>query len=403
MKHKILIAAVAAAALTLTACSSGGGDGSSGSPKAESGPIKIGMVIPLTGRYAALGAGDKTAAEQMVKTINDDGGVDGRKLQLIIKDDKTDVTQSVTLFNQIAADKSVSLVLSSANVSASVAVGSSAQSAKMPILALGPVSAFADGSNKYAFTVPATPELYAQEMVDYLKSTGLKTLAIGYDGKDVYGTTGNDATKAAAKDAGIDIVMDEAYDSSATDFTPLITHVKDSGADGLLIWGSGPAPVIITKAVAAAGGIKLFMTGSEATTLYTKPAGAAAEGVAIASAAGVAGAAMPAGPFKTMIDDFANTYKANNDGVYPPQFAFDGASGIQLAAAAIKKAGSSDREAIRDALENLDVLTVNGHYKYSPTNHTGLTKDALAVVIVKDGQFTASEFTKGRFATSLPK
>lgn len=408
MKHKFLLAAVAVAALSLAACSSGGGSGTGSTTKSaasnsgDKSPITIGMVIPLTGPYAPLGTGDKAAAEQVVQSINDGGGIDGRKINLVIKDDKTDVNQSVSLFNQLAADKNVSVVLSSSNVSASVAVGQSAEAAKLPILALGPVSAFADGSNKYAFTVPATPELYAQEMVNYLQSTGVKKLAIMYDGKDIYGTTGNSATKSAAQKAGIDVVLDEKFDSSATDFSAQIQHVKDSGTNNLLVWGSGPAPVIITKQVAAAGGINLFMTGSEATTLYTQPSGAAAEGVTIACAAGVAASAMPDGPFKTMIDDFAQTYKTNNK-VYPPQFAFDGGSGIQLAAAAIKKAGSSDRGAIRDALENLDVLTLNGHYTYSPTNHTGLTTDDLAVVTVKKGEFVPTSFVKDQFSKSLPK
>lgn len=394
MKYTALVGAVAAAALSLTACGSGsGGD-------TDSGPITIGMVAPLTGDYAPLGKGDKAAAEQMVESINDDGGVNGRDLELEVKDDKTDVKKSVSLFNQLESDDSVSIVLSSANVSASVAVGETAENAGMPILALGPVSEFADGSNEYAFTVPATPELYAEEMVDYLKSTDVEKLAILYDGKDVYGTSGNDATKDAAEQAGIDVVLDEEFDSSASDFSAQIEHVKESDTDNLLVWGSGPAPVAITKEVASVGGINLFMTGSEATPLYTEPAGDAAEGVIIASAAGVAASALPDGDFKSLIDDFAVPYEENNDN-YPPQFAFDGAAGIQIAAAAIESAGSSDRDDIRDALENLDELTVNGRFSYEPDDHTGLTKDYLAVVSVTDGEFDPTKFTEEHFDESF--
>jgi len=394
MKYKALVAAAAAAALTLTACGSGSGDDT------ESGKITIGMIAPLTGDYAPLGKGDKAAAEQMVASINDDGGVNGRDLELVVKDDKTDVKKSVSLFNQLQADDDVSIVLSSANVSASVAVGETAENAGMPILALGPVSEFADGSNEYAFTVPATPELYAEEMVDYLKSTDVEKLAILYDGKDVYGTTGNNATKKAAEKAGIDVVLDEKFDSSASDFSAQIEHVKDSDTDNLLVWGSGPAPVAITKQVASVGGINLFMTGSEATPLYTEPAGDAAEGVVIACAAGVAASALPDGDFKSMIDDFADEYEENN-GNYPPQFAFDGAAGIQIAAAAIDSAGSSDRDDIRDALENLDELTVNGRFSYGTDDHTGLTKDYLAVVTVADGEFDPTDFTEQHFDESF--
>jgi branched-chain amino acid transport system substrate-binding protein len=399
MKHTIpLVAALATAALVLSACATGG---STPSATTDTSPIKIAMIAPITGPYSPLGAGDKAAAEQMVDAINAAGGVNGRSLDLTVQDDKTDVTQSVTLFNQLAADKSISAILSSAFVSASTATGPSAQSAKVPMLALGPVSAFADGSNKYAFTGPATTDNYAQQLVKYFSSVGLKKLAIGYTGGDVYGETGNAATKAAASKAGIDVVLDESFDGKATDFTPLITHVKSSGADGFLVWGAGPSPVIITKQFQGAG-IQLYMTGAEATSLYTKPAGAAAEGVIMASAAAVAADALPDGPFAKTVKDFSDNWKTNNNGVAPPQFAFDGAAGIQLIAAAIKKAKSSDREAIRKALESLSALTVNGRFNYSPTNHGGLITDDIAIVQVKDGNFVATPYTEQQFAKSAP-
>jgi len=398
MKHTFPLAAVAAAVVLLSACASGG---ASGGQTAQSGPIKIGMIVPITGPYSPLGTGDKAAAEQVVAAVNKAGGVNGRQLELTVQDDKTDVTQSVTLFNQMAADKSVAAIFSSSFVSASAAVGPSAASAKIPILALGPISAFADGSNKYAFTVPATPELYAQQLINYFSSIKLKKLAIGYTDGDVYGQTGNDATVAAAKKAGIDVVLDEAFDRTATDFTPLITHVKGSGADGFLVWGAGPAPVIITKQFQGSD-IKLYMTGAEATTLYTQPSGAAGEGVVMASAAAVGASALPAGPFATTIKDFSDPWQAANKGALPPQFAFDGAAGVQILVAAIKKAGSADRESIRKALDSLSVLTVNGRYNYTPTNHGGLTTDDIAVVEVKDGAFVPTPYTVQQFAASAP-
>ncbi|MEO7124389.1 MAG: ABC transporter substrate-binding protein [Lacisediminihabitans sp.] len=405
MKHRVLTTAVIlATALAMTACSSTPATTGSTTKPQEKGPITIGMVVPLTGPYAPLGTGDKAAAEQEVASINDAGGIDGRKVTLIVKDDKTDVTQSVTEYNQLAADKSVSAILSSSFASASAATAPSAVTNKIPTLALSPISVLANGSNKYAFTVPATPEVYAQALVDYFVKTGVKSIAIGYAGGDVYGQTGNDATKAAADKAGLKVALDEAYDQTATDFSALITHVQNSKADGLLVWGAGPAPVIITKQMhAKAPGIQLYMTGAEASSLYVKPAGDAAEGVIMGASIAVAGDELPDGPLKKQIDAFVTPWKSANGGVYPPQFAFDGLTGISLLKAAIQKAKSSDRDAVRDALESLDVLMPAGHYKYSPTNHAGLTTDAVAIVQVKGGQFKATEYALGKFKTNLPK
>jgi branched-chain amino acid transport system substrate-binding protein len=404
MGSRTLTALVLAGGLTLAGCGGASSTSSSGagSGSADKSPIKIGMVVPLTGPYSPLGTGDKAAAEQEVKQINAAGGILGRQVDLTVVDDKTDVTQSVTEYNKMAADKSYSAILSSSNASASAAIGPSAISTKTPTLALSPISAYADGSNPYAFTVPATPEVYSAKMAEYFASAGIKSLAIGYNGKDIYGKTGNDSTKAALAKVGVNVVLDEPIDPAGTDFTPLIQKVKDAKPDAFLVWMAGPAPVIITKQLQGSG-IKLVLTGANASSLYSKPAGPAAEGVVMSSSIAVAGAEIPSGPLKTEIDSFAQPWLSANANVYPPQFAFDGVTGIRLLKAAIEKAKSSDREAIRTALESLDVLTPIGRFTYSKTNHAGLTADAIAMVVVKGGAFLATDFTKQQFATNLPK
>jgi branched-chain amino acid transport system substrate-binding protein len=397
MSSKTVIVLALAGGLALAGCSSGSDDATS-----DTGPIKIGMVAPLTGPYAPLGSGDKAAAEQEVKKINAGGGINGRTVELTVKDDKSEVPQSVSAYNQFAADRSYSAVLSSANVSASTAIGPSAISTTTPTLALGPVTAYAGGSNPYVFTIPATPVVYAQKMVEYFSAQGIKSLSIAYNGKDAYGPTGNDGTKAAAQAAGIKVVLDEPFDPGATDFTPLITKVKAAKADAFLLWGAGPAPVIITKQLQGTG-IKLYATGANASSLYIQPAGKAAEGVVMSSSIAVAGSELPPGPLKSLVDAFAAQWQSANKGVYPPQFAFDGVTGIQLLKAAIEEAGSTDRKAIRNALEGLDVLTPTGRFTYSTTNHSGLDGNAVAIVKVQDGKLRATDFTLKQFATALPK
>ena len=396
MTKKPLIALVAVGLLTMTAAC-----GTASSAATSSGPVKIGLVAPLTGPFAPLGLGDKAAVEQEVARINAHGGVLGRKLEVTIKDDKTDVPQSVTDFNQLAADKSYTAILSSSNVSASTAAGPSMQSNRIPTIALGPVSAFKDGKNKYAFTCVAIPELYAEALVDYLKAQGLTKVAIAYTGKDPYGSVGNKATVDAAKAAGLDVVLDKEIDVAGTDFTPVISQVKAAKPDAFVVWVAGPASVIITKQFAGSG-IPLLMTGAEASNLYVQPAGQEGEGVTMTSNIAVPGRELPAGALKDSIDAFANPWLKANKGVYPPQFAFDGATGLQLLVAAIEKAKSTDREKVRNALESLDLLTPTGRFKFSPTDHGGIGKNAIAIVQVKGGELKATPYSLEQFKTNLP-
>lgn len=398
MRRTVPVVATAALVLALTACS-GGGSTASGN---GSGPVKIGMVVPLTGFLSALGQGDKEAAERVVADLNAAGGIDGRQVELTVVDDKADVTESVKQFNQLASDPSYSAMLASSFVSAATAVGSTAQSAKIPTIALGPVDAFADGSNPYAFTSPPIPSVYARALVDYWVSQGVKTLAIGYTGGDLYGTNGDKATAEYAKEAGIDVVLDESYDQTATDFTPLITKVVSAKPDAFVVWGAGPAPVIITKQIAGKG-IATYFTGAEASDLYLQPAGAAAEGVKAAATIALGGDALPEGAYKTKVMAVAKPWMDANNGAYPPEFAFGGASGVELLAAAIDAADSTDRQKIRDALEKTDLLTSNGRYTYSPTDHMGLDATSLAIFEAKDGTWVPTEAATKQFATELPQ
>ena len=196
------VAGALALALALAACGSAdeAGDDSSG-------PIKIGVVVPLTGPFAPLGIGDKAAIEQEVKRINADGGVLGRDLEVTIKDDKTDVPQSVTEYNQLAADRSYTAILSSSNVAASTAIGPSAESNKIPTIALGPVSAFKDGSQRLRLHVRRHPRALRRGDGRLPRGAeGIESLAIAYTSEDPYGKNGNDATVEAAEAAGIDVV-----------------------------------------------------------------------------------------------------------------------------------------------------------------------------------------------------
>jgi len=391
------VAGALALALGLAACGSaeGGADSSSG-------PIKIGVVVPLTGPFAPLGIGDKAAIEQEVARINADGGVLGRDLEVTIKDDKTDVPQSVTEYNKMAADGSYTAILSSSNVAASTAIGPTAESNKIPTIALGPVSAFKDGSNEYAFTAVAIPELYGEAMVDYLAAEGFESIAVAATSEDPYGSLGREATIEAAEAAGIDVVVDEKIDVAATDFTPVISKVKAAKPDGFLVWVAGPAAVIITKQMAGSG-IPLLFTGAQASNLYIEPAGQEAEGVTMTSSIAVPGRELPAGPLKDAVDAFAGPWLENNDNVYPPQFAFDGAAAVQLMVAAIEEAGSSEREKVRDALESLDVLTPIGRFTFSSDDHGGLGKDAIAIVTVTGGEMKATPYSLEQWKTNLPE
>ena len=150
-----------------------------GGTDSSSGPIKIGVVVPLTGPFAPLGIGDKAAIEQEVEADQrrrrrpgprPRGDHQGRQDRCPAVGDRVQPAGRGPRATPPSSPPPTS--------AASTAIGPSAESNKIPTIALGPVSAFKDGSNDYAFTCVAIPELYAEAMVDYLEAEGIESLAI---------------------------------------------------------------------------------------------------------------------------------------------------------------------------------------------------------------------------------
>jgi branched-chain amino acid transport system substrate-binding protein len=176
----------------------------------------------------------------------------------------------------------------------------------------------------------------------------------------------------------------------------LFTHIKGSGAQAFVFWGTGPSGVTVTKQYAESKSkIPLFMTPSQASKLWLEPVGAAGEGVTVLSAIGVVGDHLPDGPQKEIVAKMAVPFKQKY-GYSPPQFAQDGYSACLILFEAIKKAGSTSPDKLREALENLSVLTPNGLYKYSAKDHSGLTRDYISVNVVKGGAFVPTDWAKDK-------
>jgi branched-chain amino acid transport system substrate-binding protein len=386
------------AALTLTftaATACGGGDSGGGE-----GPIKVGLIVSLTGNYAPLGSEDKKAVELAVEQVNAKGGLLGRKIELLFRDDKTLPDQAVLGFNDVKSKK-VAAVIGPVFSNSALAVEPLTQRERIPYLSLAPASEQVKPIKSYVFVTPALSAMYADRYLQYFQHKGITKIAVAHDSKSAYAVAGYDATKELAGRYGVQIVRDEPFETTTTDFSPMFTHVRDSGAQALLFWGTGAPGVIVAKQYAAADlKVPLMLTGSQASKLWLEPVGAAAEGVTVQSAIGVIGDHLPDGPQKQVIDQMAVPFKQKH-GYSPPQFAQDGYSAALLLFEAIRKAGSTDGPKIQKALEGMTLVTPNGKFRYSPTDHSGLSPDYISINTVKDGGFVPTDWARQQLTKTL--
>jgi branched-chain amino acid transport system substrate-binding protein len=392
-----MLAVAAAISVAAAACSSS----SSPSSPASSAPIKVGMIAPLTGAFAPLGLGDEQGAKIAVSQLNSSGGIDGHKVDLIVKDDKTDPTQSVIDF-QALQGQGVAAVLGSSVSDSARATAPKAEQAQVPYISLSPVDQTVSPVEPYVFLVPAVTTVYATRILQWLKAEGITKIAVGYDNTDIYTINGYHSTLSEAPAYGVKVVDTEVFQTTTTDFSTTVSHVASSGAQAFLVWATGPAPVILTKTFAAAGlaaKVKLVMTPSDATALYTQPAGSAANGVVMAAALGVIAPELPASPIKTEINKLAVPFAAKFGG-QPSEFAADAYSGAELLFAALRQAAPGfSHAAIDAALNHLSLLTPDGKFIYTPSHHSGLAPDDVAMVVVQNGTFQPTPWEKAQYGT----
>lgn len=387
---------LAALGLAATACG-GGGSTSGGSNE----PIKLGLITSLTGNYTPLGTNDKKGAELAVKEINSSGGLlGGRKIQLVTKNDKTQPNQSVIAFNELVGEDVAGVIGSSFSNSA-LATIPIAQRQQIPYISTAASDEQVNPVREYAFMTPPTAGVVAEQLLAYFESQGMTKMAVAYDSQSAFAMTGWRKMQEMAGQYGIEFVVQEEFQTTTSDFSSVFTAVRGSGAQGLMVWATGAPAVIITKQFASAGvDMPLVMSHAEASTLYTEPAGKAAEGVIVASSVATVGPHLPESELKKTVMDMAKAFQEKH-GYYPPQFAFDGYGAVKLFAAAIEKAGSTEPDAIQQALEGLTLLTPEGEYHYTAQDHAGLDSDDVAIAEVTDGDFVPTEWSQQQLEQTL--
>ncbi len=368
---------------------------SSGSAVASGGTIKIGMITSLTGPYNPLGGFNKQAADLLVKQINDAGGINGAKIEIAIEDDQSNPSQALTAVKKLIANKIIALI-GPVFSSSCVAILDEVEAAKIPMITQCAADSVVTPIRPNVFLGPQSTRIAADQLLGYLKSEGKTKIALMHDSTE-YGSLGGSIIKADAAKYGITSVDEQLYELTATTFIPQLTKIKSGDAQAVISWGSGAPAVTITKEYKQLGiTIPLAFSGAQASPLFLKPAGDAANGLIIQSQLAPIGKYLPdSNPAKALITKFDTDFMAAYN-TPPAQFAYNTYDAIQLFTAAIKKAGS-DPAKIRDAVEQTKgFVSVDGTFNYSPTDHTGLSQEDIWISLVTNGALVPTKYGNGK-------
>jgi branched-chain amino acid transport system substrate-binding protein len=349
--------------------------------------IKIGGLFDLSGKAQAIGAVTKDVAQMIVQRINQEGGLKGQRIELVIADTQSEPSQAVVALKRLVGKDKVVAVIGPTTTGAAMACLSTIDQAGLPMVACVGGDAPVDPARRWVFKTPQRTSTAVERLFTHLKTRGLTRLGV-LATSDKFGQEGEAYLKQLAPKFGLEIAAQESFDPNDVDITVQLTKVATAKPTAIVVWTIGPAGAIIAKNARQVGvSIPLFQCHGQPDPNYIKLAGDAANGTAMPATKLMAGEQLPiTDRQRPVVLDFIKDYNARglkNLSTHSG-YAWDA---VQLVFRAMEKAGT-EPGALRAAIENTkDYVGVSGVYNLSAEDHCGLGVDSMVIVKVEAGQW----------------
>ncbi len=319
--------------------------------------IVVGASAALTGKYARNGQDQLDGFNMWVEEVNARGGLLGQKVRLVHYDDESIPATGQKLYEKLITDDKVDLLIGPYSSDVAMAASTVAEKYNFPMVSSG-ASATEIWTRGYKniFGLYTPGSTYMEQVLEYAKSKGLKRVALVYQNTAFPRDVAN-GVRAKVKALKMDLVFDEEYGKDSTDFTSTVIKIKSKKAD--VVIGASYLPdstAIVRQAKENRLYAKIFAFAvGPALPDFGTNLGLDAEGV------------MGNTHWEPTLDipgakEFAQRY-TKKYGREPGYHAAGGYGAGQVLEAAVKKAGSIDKDKLRKALTELDILTAFGRYK----------------------------------------
>lgn len=385
MKKKILsllmIGVLCASVLGLAGCSSAGGNSGD--------TIKIGALGPYSGDTAMYGEAAKKGIELAAEQINANGGINGKKVEVVSYDTKGDPNEAVNAYNRLRDQDQVVAIVGSVLTGESMAIKELAKSDKMPILTPTSTAADVTTNTGNGFRVCFLDEYQGNAAANFAVSTengglGAKTAAVLINSGSAYSQGLAAAFKKTFEGKGGQIVGTESYADKDKDFSAQLTKIKELNPNVVYIPDyynvAGP---IMQKAKEM--GITAKFIGGDGWDSVQVDYADAAQGNYFTNH-------YAADSPKESVQSFIKAYKEKNNEA-ANSFAALGYDGMNVMAEAIKAAGSTDSQAIIDALQKINFDGITGTFTFDE-NGNPKGKD-ITIIQVDNGELKFVTTVKG--------
>ena len=337
----------------------------------ETGPIKIGVIAPLSGKAAVWGETVRNGIELALEQINGKGGINGRQIQVIYEDDQFDVKNTISAFNKLVGIDNVVAIIGPVGSGNAKVVAPLFKERKVPtILSVVGVSDITR-NNDYIFRIWPSGAMKANKMKEKLEKSGYKKIAIISANNESPLDLLEQLKDNVFPDVGIEISIEDTVDKKETDFRTQLSKIKSAEFDALFVnlyvnqIGLG-----IKQARELGITAPIFSSVAADSQKELEMAGDAMEGVWF-----------PGSPVPS--NDFLQAYK-EKFGIDSERGAPSSYDALMFYAKAIKNAGIDREEIIRELRR---IRNYEGAFSNISFDSNGDANINLPLKIIKDGEF----------------
>lgn len=360
---------------TFTGCSSSTSSSTGGGGDKE---IKIGTFGPYTGDAATDGTQARDGAILAVEQINKKGGVLGKQIKLVTMDDQAKAPEAMNVVQKLIQQEKVTALVSGSYSTPTKTVASVVQQSKVPMVVAYAVNPAITQGGNYVFRAIYAGPAQGAAMAEYVvKEKNLKKVAVLNVNND-YGNTNAEGFTNQTKKLGGEVVISRNFVDGTKDFKALLTAVKEKNPQAIYI-GSyyNEASQICSQAKQLGITVPIFGDDGFDSPKFLELGGKSVEGVEFTT------------PFfreepRQIVQDFIKTYKEKFN-KEPDMLSAQAYDSVLVLADAIKRANSTDKEAIKKALsETKGFEGVTGKFSFDSKNE--VIKPVI-ITKVENGKF----------------
>lgn len=342
--------------------------------------IKLGLVAAMSGQSAKSGEAITRGLTLAVDEINAKGGVLGRKLELVVRDDESNPAKGAVAARELVQREKVAALFGGIDTPVSMAIVPYVNGAKVPFMgvwAAGTPITRNGAPENYVFRVSAVDAIVGEALVDYsvakhgAKKPGMILI------NNPWGESNEKALKAALEVQKLPLAGVEKFETNDVDVVPQLTRLKEAGADALFMVANVAPSAQVVKSLDRMGwDVPIVSHWGPAGGRFTELAGPSAKKVAFIQTYTFSGKLSPKG--EAVMAALKAKYpeiKSAAD-ITPAVGIANAYDAMHLTALAIAKAGSTEGPKIREALYNLDPYEglIKTYTKpFSPQNHDALS------------------------------